>query len=177
MTSRLAVLLCVAAVRLAGAQSTPVYRDPNAAIDLRVRDLIGRMTLEEKFWQLFMIPGDLDDSTHDYRSGVIGLQVRMPDGTSARAQAEKINRIQRYFVEQTRLGIPMLPFEEAAHGLLAHDAMVFPVGIAMAATWDTALVGRVAAAIARETKSRGIRDVLSPVINIATDPRWGRVEE
>jgi beta-glucosidase len=160
-----------------GAAQTPVYRDSTASVDARVRDLLGRMTLEEKFWQLYMIPGDLDDAAHDYRNGVFGLQVRMPAGTTARAHTDKLNRIQRYFVEQTRLGIPMLPFEEAAHGLLAHDATVFPAGIALAATFDTALVGRVARAIARETRSRGIRDVLAPVINIASDPRWGRTEE
>lgn len=154
-----------------------VYRDVRAPIEARVNDLLGRMTLDEKFWQIYMIPGDLDDSTHDYRNGVFGLQVRMPAKTTARGHTEKLNRIQRYFVEQTRLGIPMLPFEEAVHGLLAEDATAFPVSIGLAASWDTALVGRVAAAIARETGSRGIRDVLSPVINIATDVRWGRTEE
>jgi beta-glucosidase len=73
------------------------------------------MTLEEKFWQLFMIPGDLDDPKNDYSHGVFGLQIRIPDTTvdAARHQAEKINAIQKYFVEQTRLGIPIIPFEEA----------------------------------------------------------------
>ena len=172
-----ALLLPLLLARPATAQTIPPYRDPAASVDQRVRDLLGRMTADEKFWQLYMIPGDLDDSTHDYRTGVFGLQVRMPAQTSARQHTEKLNRIQRYFVEQTRLGIPMLPFEEAVHGLLAHDATVFPVSIALAATFDTALVERVAGAIAREAGSRGIRDVLSPVINIATDVRWGRTEE
>jgi beta-glucosidase len=167
--------MLLAAGRASG--QMPTYRDRNASVAARVDDLLGRMTLEEKFWQLYMIPGDLDDSTHDYRNGIFGLQVRMPPHTSARAHTEKLNTIQHYFVENTRLGIPMLPFEEAAHGLLAEDATVFPVSIALAATFDTTLIGRVAGAIARETRSRGIRDVLSPVINIATDPRWGRTEE
>lgn len=141
----------------------------------RVFDLIGRMTLEEKFWQLFMLPGSLDDSTHDYSNGVFGLQV--PPAATARADAERINAIQRDFVDQTRLGIPMLPFEEAVHGLRRPDATMFPQAIALAATWDTVLMHDVATAIARETRSRGIRQVLSPVVNIATDVRWGRVEE
>lgn len=178
MISRIAGLL-VAAASLAGAQTLP-YRDSSLPIETRVRDLLGRMTPDEKFWQLFMIPGDLDDTTHDYSHGVFGLQVRMPASTpraTARAHTEKINAIQKYFVERTRLGIPMLPFEEAAHGLLADDATVFPVAIGLAATWDTSLVARVSRAIARETRSRGIRQVLAPVVNIATDPRWGRVEE
>lgn len=170
-------ILAILVASAAQAQTAPLYRDAGAPIDARVQDLLGRMTLEEKFWQLFMIPGSLDDSTHDYRHGVFGLQVRMPEGTTAREHAEELNRIQRWFVERTRLGIPMLAFEEAIHGLLAHDATVFPVSIGLAATFDTALVARVAYAIAREARSRGIRDVLSPVVNIATDPPWGRTEE
>ncbi|HEY6059893.1 MAG TPA: glycoside hydrolase family 3 N-terminal domain-containing protein [Gemmatimonadales bacterium] len=137
------------------------------------------MTPEEKFWQLFMIPGDLDDRTNDFSHGIFGLQVPS-SGTSAdaaRADAGRINTIQRYFVERTRLGIPIIPFEEAVHGLRRPGGTMFPQAIALAATWDTALVGRVAAAIARETGSRGIRQVLSPVLNLARDVRWGRVEE
>ena len=137
------------------------------------------MTLEEKFWQLFMIPGDLDDSAHDYSHGIFGLQVSFSDTSpdAVRADARRINAIQRYFVERTRLGIPIIPFEEAVHGLRRPGGTMFPQAIALAATWDTALVGRVAAAIARETGSRGIRQVLSPVLNLARDVRWGRVEE
>ena len=107
------------------------------------------MTLDEKFWQTFMIPGDLDDSTHDYSNGAFGLQISIaPRGRTvhateaARAHAERINAIQRYFVERTRLGIPIIPFEEALHGLGRDGAIVFPQAIALAATWDTALVGR-----------------------------------
>ena len=133
------------------------------------------MTLEEKFWQLFMIPGDLTDSTHDYRHGVFGLQI--PAAPTARQDAERIDSVQRFFVERTRLGIPIIPFDEAVHGLTRPGATVFPQAIGLAATWDTALMGRVATAIARETRSRGIRQVLSPVVNLATDVRWGRTEE
>ena len=109
----------------------PLYRDSTKSVETRVRDLLGRMTPDEKFWQLFMIPGDLDDSTHDYRHGVFGLQVRMPERgpVTARAHAEKINAIQRFFVEKTRLGVPMVPFEETVHGLLATNATVFPGSI------------------------------------------------
>lgn len=133
------------------------------------------MTLEEKFWQLFMIPGDLSDSAHDYSHGIFGLQV--PAAPTARQDAERIDSIQRFFVERTRLGIPIIPFDEAVHGLTRPGATVFPQAIGLAATWDTALMGRVATAIARETRSRGIRQVLSPVANLATDVRWGRTEE
>jgi len=167
------------------------YRDPTRSADERAQDLLARMSLEEKFWRLFMIPGDRDDPTHDYRAGSFGLQISvplamranasrsdtLPASTVARAHTERINAVQRWFVQDTRLGIPLLPFEETLHGLTREGATTFPQAIALAATWDTALVSRVAAAIARETRSRGIRMSLSPVINVANDERWGRVEE
>jgi len=162
---------------------TPPYRDATLPVADRVRDLVGRMTLEEKFWQLFMIPGSLDDPSHDYSKGIFGLQIStttsasVPAAEVARAHAERINAIQRFFVEKTRLGIPIIPFDEAVHGLARDGATMFPQAIALAASWDAALVSRVARAVARETGSRGIRQVLSPVINIADDVRWGRVEE
>jgi beta-glucosidase len=156
------------------------YRDPRLSPGERTTDLLARMTPREKFWQLYMSPGSLDDSTHDYSAGTFGLQIDVgadSAGSPARAHAERINRIQRFFVERTRLGIPIIPFEEALHGLAREGATVFPQAIALAATWDTALAGRVAAAAAREARTRGIRQVLSPVVNLASDVRWGRVEE
>ena len=160
------------------------YQQATLAVDARVRDLLARMTLEEKFWQLFMIPGDLDTPANDYSHGIFGLQIgtakdapAAPPAAAARAHAERINAIQKYFVERTRLGIPIIPFEEAVHGLTRDGATMFPQAIALAASWDTNLMSRVANAVAGETASRGIRQVLSPVVNIADDVRWGRVEE
>jgi beta-glucosidase len=154
----------------------PPYKDPARPVEERVRDLISRMTVPEKFWQLFMLPGDLDDPAHDYSNGAFGLQIRTRAGT-ARAHAERINAIQRYFVQHTRLGIPIIPFEEALHGVHMPDATIFPQAIALAATFDVELMHRVADAIAAEARARGIRQVLSPVVNLADDVRWGRVEE
>lgn len=173
---RLCVLasIALAAATLSARPQAPLYKDAGAKVEDRVLDLIGRMTLEEKFWQLYMIPGDLDDPSHDYSHGVFGLQI---SGTDPKSHAERINAIQKYFVEKTRLGIPIIPFEEALHGLKAPGATVFPQAIGLAATWDLPLMRRVADASAAETRSRGIRDALSPVINIADDVRWGRVEE
>lgn len=174
------------------AQSVPAYKDSTQPIEKRVRDLLSRMTDEEKFWQLFMIPGDIPAGEEDkYRNGLFGFQVsaaqkkgdagaQMLDyGVSddAAALAGKINALQKYFVERSRLGIPIIAFDEALHGLVRGGATVFPQAIGLAATWDTAQVGKVAAAIAAEARVRGIRQILSPVINIASDPRWGRVEE
>lgn len=172
-------------------QSTPVYKNPAIPIEQRVQDLLNRMTPEEKFWQLFMIPGDLDNADSlQYYKGIFGFQVSaaakgdaagqlLKYGTNENAKvlAKKINAIQRYFVEKSRLGIPIIAFDEALHGLVRDGATAFPQSIAFAATWDTALVHRAANAIATETKMRGIRQILSPVVNIASDVRWGRTEE
>lgn len=158
---------------------SPAYKNPDKTIDARVDDLLGRMTLQEKFWQLFMVVEDGSTPRSKYQHGVFGLQFRLsPDsGTGPRATALRINALQHYFVDSTRLGIPFIPFEEALHGLVNDSATAFPQAIALAATWDTALMREVAGAIAAETGSRGIRQVLSPVLNIASDVRWGRVEE
>ena len=196
---------------MACAQDSAAYRNPAVPVDVRVRDLLGRMTLEEKFWQVFMIPGDLDDSAHDYSHGIFGLQVspkraalppRAPAAallehttrptraarpgtgdavdlaaTAARHDAERINAIQQYFVEHTRLGIPMIAFDEGVHGLVRDGATNFPSAIALAATFDTSIVRQVAQAIAAESRAHGVRQLLSPVANVASDVRWGRVEE
>ena len=168
-----------------------VYKNPDASIDERVEDLLSRMTMEEKFWQLFMIPGDLSDGREKYKHGIFGFQVATVGSTDNEAEqllsyssggnametALRINEIQKYFVENTRLGIPIIPFDEALHGLIRKDAVVFPQAIGLAATWNVDLMDSVALAIAEEMKSRGIRQNLSPVINIARDVRWGRVEE
>ena len=175
---------------LAFSQTILPYKNPKLPIEERVKDLISRMTPEEKFWQLFMIPGDLSDGKEKYKNGIFGFQVSAKGNKDAAGQllnysaasnalqtAKLINSIQKYFVEDTRLGIPIIPFDEALHGLVRDGATAFPASIALAATWDTSLMYRVATAIAHETKSRGIRQILSPVVNIASDVRWGRVEE
>ena len=179
--------LTAAAFSTAAAQQSPVPKYKNAAlkIDARVADLLGRMTIEEKFWQLWMVPGDLDSSTKVYEHGIFGLQVRergvpIPErdpAAAARRMAEKLNSIQRFFVERTRLGIPVIPFEEAVHGLYGNGATMFPAAIGLAATWSVPMMDSVASAISSEARTRGVRQVLSPVINIANDVRWGRVEE
>lgn len=172
-------------------QTRPLYKDPAQPVEKRVQDLLSRMTPEEKFWQLFMLPGELDpaDSTK-YKNGLFGFQVSASakgdaggqmlnygKNESAAILAQKINAIQKYFTEKTRLGIPIIPFDEALHGLVRDGATVFPQAIGIAATWDTAIMSKAANVIADEARSRGIRQVLSPVINIASDPRWGRTEE
>ena len=191
MRPTLAVLLVLWGLQ-ALSQTTPLYKDPSAPVEMRVKDLLARMTPEEKFWQLFMIPGGIEQGEETrWRHGIFGFQVSDPSPQgrafdqrvpapargNARALATRINAIQRAVIEHSRLGIPIIAFDEALHGLVREGATAFPQSIALAATWDTELMGRVASAIATETRVRGIRQVLSPVVNLASDVRWGRTEE
>ncbi len=152
-----------------------VYRDSSSSIDTRVQDLLSRMTPEEKFWQLFMIAGDFNGDESRYSDGLFGLQVAA--ATKDIDPIIRANDIQRHFVEDTRLGIPVIFFAEALHGLVQKDATIYPQAIGLAATFDTVLMHEIAAATTRECRHRGVRQVLSPVVNIATDVRWGRTEE
>jgi beta-glucosidase len=191
------LLSCILLASIAQAQSSkPPYKNPSLPIDQRVADLLSRMTPEEKFWQLFMIPSSTDVLTtppdkQAYKNGIFGFQLSAAAQGNNNAEqmlkynatesgavvVKKLNAIQKYFVDETRLGIPIIAFDEALHGLVREGATSFPQAIALAATFDTLLMSRVATAIATESKARGIRQILSPVINIATDVRWGRVEE
>lgn len=189
MIARPLLLLVLATLPLAAQR--PAYRDPALPSARRAQDLLARMTIEEKFGQLYMLPGDLAPDSSRFRHGLFGLQVAARgDRTDAAAQvlqrdpsgsagevARRINATQRWFLERTRLGIPIIPFEEALHGLVQQGATVYPQAIGLAATWDTALMGRVAARIAQDARTRGVRQILSPVLNVVTDVRWGRVEE
>jgi len=174
------------------AQTIPLYKNSRAPINERVKDLLGRMTPTEKFWQLFMIPGDIKPGEgYKYKDGLFGFQVSAASAGTEGAQqmlqynatetavslAKKVNKIQAFFMDSTRLGIPMLAFDEALHGLVRQGSTIFPQSIGLAATFNTSTMEAVAGAIAKESKIRGIRQILSPVINIATDVRWGRTEE
>ena len=186
----LIALLC-ASLLSGAAEEIPPYKNPELPVEERVKDLLSRMTIEEKFWQTYMMPGDLDQGKERFSHGIFGFQVYTVGASNpelrqllqynpkltASEMVKKINEIQRYFVEETRLGIPIIPFDEALHGLVRAGATAYPQAIALAATFDTSLVRRVSHAIAMETKTRGIRQILSPVVNLATDVRWGRVEE
>ncbi|WP_175621636.1 glycoside hydrolase family 3 N-terminal domain-containing protein [Chryseobacterium schmidteae] len=170
----------------------PLYKDPKQPIEARVQDLLKHMTPEEKFWQCFMIPGDLDNVPKgQYSHGIFGLQVSAGNqgggvagqllkynaNEDAERLAKKINAIQKYFVEESRLGIPIIPFDEALHGLMREGATAFPQAIGLSATFNPELMKEVLTAIAKESKLRGIRQILTPVVNLASDVRWGRTEE
>jgi beta-glucosidase len=184
---------------LAFATETAVYRDPKAPIEARVRDLLRRMTIEEKAAQLrcawFGKGGFLDaagnfapDKAAKFIAHGIGQIARPGDwaGTAKYPQLQfrdagsmiaLINAVQRYHLEQTRLGIPALFHEEAAHGFVGSEATIFPSPPALGSTWDPELVEKVFAVTAREARAHGATVVLAPVLDLARDPRYGRVEE
>lgn len=153
--------------------------------------LIRRMTPEEKFRQLFMVPGDISLGKEKLTPGIFGFSLastgqekdaagqilKYSSTGSAGKMAEDVNTLQKFFQRESRLGIPIIVFDEALHGLIREGATAFPQSIGLAATFDTSLMHQVARAIAAETASRGIRQLLSPVLNIARDVRWGRTEE
>lgn len=203
LTARLARVLLpltfVAAALAAPAGATAIYRDPAQSIDARVKDLLRRMTLEEKVAQLqsyWMTNPNAFDSQGNFVAGAdaknlfkgagsVRPAILTPAGAAAtdrflqdpRKAVLRFNSLQKYMLEKTRLGIPVFTFAEALHGYMAAGATSFPQAIALGSTWDTALVERVFTVAAMEARARGIHQVLSPVLDLARDPRWGRFEE
>jgi beta-xylosidase len=163
------------------------YRDPSRPIDDRVADLLARMTRAEKLAQLgsfwaFEVVGDdgldlerLATLAHDG----LGELTRLAGSTNLRPieVATAANRIQRFFVEETRLGIPTIIHEECLHGLMAWAAPGFAQSIGAAASFDPTVIADVAATIRRRMLATGARHALAPVLDIGRDPRWGRIEE
>ena len=185
--------------------NAPIYKDPGQPVDRRVEDLLGRMTLDEKVAQLETVweskarlqtaDGTFspDLASKNFPNGIGGF-ARPSDkrGVSAgnaaagatravnrdaRETANYINAAQHWAVEHTRLGIPILMHEEALHGYVARGATSFPQAIGLAGTFDPELVTRVFAVAAREMRARGAFLALAPVVDVAKDPRWGRIEE
>jgi beta-glucosidase len=181
----------------AAAPATPLYKDAAAPIPARVEDLLKRMTLEEKVAQIGTIWQNKDtllnpDGTFNPDKASAQLpygigQIARPgdlEGTTRKGVARNtrettalINAIQHWAVEHTRLGIPVFFHDEGLHGAVVVDGTSFPQAIALASTWDPDLVRRVNAVTGRELAARGVSEVLSPVVDVARDPRWGRIEE
>ncbi|HEX8353437.1 MAG TPA: glycoside hydrolase family 3 N-terminal domain-containing protein [Pyrinomonadaceae bacterium] len=198
---RAAALLCAslallcAAPRPAGTQEkSPGYKNPRLPVERRVADLLGRMTLEEKVAQLVCVweerpqvrpragrstdRGDFspEQARRVLKDGV-GQVARQREGKEPREAARFANDLQKWLVEQTRLGVPAIFHDEILHGLMAPKGTSFPTPIALASSWDTELAGRIFTAAALETRARGSHFVLGPNLDLAREPRWGRVEE
>lgn len=145
------------------------FENPDLPVEDRVEDLLSRMTLEEKVAQLCS-----GSEIGRYGIGNLSCVTRK---LGPREAVEKANRLQVQAIEKTRLGIPVIIHDECLHGCMVYHATSFPQAIGLAATWNPELVYKVAKAIAKETRSRGIHQCLSPVVNIVRDVRAGRTEE
>ena len=187
-----AVLLAVAGAAAAKSPDAALYKSPAAPIEARVQDLLRRMTLEEKIAQL-----TVRSSTHM----LDGARLPMKDGKLDESKIERvlqgkcygllegsfggdinimpaiINAAQRYCIERTRLGIPMIPYIETLHGVMFHGATIYPQSIGMGSTWNPGLIQQAATEIADEASAAGIRQALAPTVDVIRDQRWGRVEE
>jgi beta-glucosidase len=162
------------------------YQNPALPVAGRVSDLLGRMTVEEKIRQLDMFWGkEVADMTGHEATAYNGAKVSAVIGTHGigsihdfyPVSAGIANQIQRYAIEKTRLGIPVLFIEEGLHGYSGKGSTEFPIPLQLASAWDTALVRRVGHVIATETRAHGVDMILGPVLCLARDPRWGRAEE
>ena len=163
--------------------STP-YLDPSLPVETRLADLLERMTLTEKCAQLTgpfgLDEGDgqvsLDFLRQHFKNGIsyIGTHHR---NRRTRQTVSYLNTVQKFLREETRLGIPALGIGEGLHGYMAHEATSFPQAIGLASAWDPELHQKVFSVVAREMRARGAHYVLSPVLDLARDPRWGRTEE
>lgn len=162
------VTVCLSVAVASHAQT---YKDPNASIDERVEDLLGRMTLEEKIAQMNM------NGMGEYRQLPHGAGVVESPFISVQEIARMSSETKRYARENTRLGIPPIQIGECLHGQLAMGATIFPQAIAQGSTWNPALVERMASVIAFEASASGVDQALSPLFDLAREPRYGRTEE
>lgn len=160
------------------------FMDKTLSIEDRILDLVSRMTLEEKVRQLDIYSGEevldtcgtlskFDGEKYTKLYGDLGIGCLQNRYSSAKLN----NQIQAYHIMNTRLGIPILFSEETLHGLVWPEATIFPQQIALAGTFEPELANKQGRAIAAESRSLGIHEGWSPVLDLARDPRWGRVEE
>ena len=204
MIKRLYILVIVQMVCTLGftqsPPSLPAYKDPSFSIDVRLSDLLSRMTLEEKVgqllcplgWEMYEIHGNEVCPSGKFKQlikernvGMLWATYRadpwtkktLANGLNPEMAAKAGNALQKYVMENTRLGIPMFLAEEAPHGHMAIGATVFPTGIGMAATWSPEVVKEVGQVIAKEIRSQGGHISYGPVLDLTRDPRWSRVEE
>jgi beta-glucosidase len=178
----------------------PVYKDPQAPVDQRVSDLLGRMTTKEKIGQMIQFFGwkswtrqgntvvvsdELKRNLEKYQVGAFygtlrvdpWTEVTLETGFTPEEAAKTSNMIQKYNMDHSSLGIPLLMGEDVTHGMMSLGATVFPTSLAVAATWNPDLARRMYQAVAEEARSVGSAVVYTPNVDVVRDPRWGRIEE
>ena len=195
-----ALLLCASAAFTSRAQEVP-YLNPALSPEERTADLLSRMTLEEKIGQTLCPLGwpmyekvsgkktEVSDKFKDFienrHGGMLWATFRadpwtqktLETGLNPSLAAQTYNKLQKYAIEHSRLGIPIILAEEAPHGHMAIGTTVFPTGIGLSSSWDTALMEQVGKATAEELRAQGGHIAYGPVIDLAREPRWSRVEE
>lgn len=179
----------------------PLYKQASAPTEYRVKDLLGRMTVEEKVaqlccplgWEMYTKTGKNEVTVSELykkkmKDAPIGsfwavlradpwTQKTLETGLNPELAAKALNALQKYAVEETRLGIPVLFAEECPHGHMAIGATVFPTALSAASTWNEELMRKMGEAIALEARLQGANIGYGPVLDIARDPRWSRMEE
>ncbi|HVU08341.1 MAG TPA: glycoside hydrolase family 3 N-terminal domain-containing protein [Verrucomicrobiae bacterium] len=189
-------LLAMGIIVAKGDDSLLPYKNSALPVDERVKDLLGRMTVEEKARQLDMYYGcetllstnpdqTIDHHTHAKPNAVFDPQFALKNlgnlGVGSihdlYPSARLYNTVQAWVIKSNRLGIPALFLEEGLHGYMAYDQTVFPQSVNLASTWNPKLARETGAAIAAEARANGVDMILGPVLDVARDPRWGRVEE
>ena len=164
----------------------PAYKNAKLPVEKRVKDLLSKMTIEEKVAQLM---GLWNGGVEDFKDEIFKDKAKMkekfgqgchsihPAPFGIKETVEMRNKIQRYLVEETRLGIPAIFVDEGQHGMMRPDSTVFPQAIGMACSWNPGLFEMIYGVVANEMRSRGTHHALTPVIDVCREPRWGRVEE
>lgn len=191
--SAIVLLVCSSALAVAVAQqavpTSALYKRANAPVETRVHDLLQRMTVEEKARQLDLYAGVPDlidkstDETHAAKDAIFRTDQaeKMWGGLGVGSihdlygSASLNNEIQGWIMQHSRLGIPVLFTGEGLHAF--SSGTIFPAPINLAATWNPDLARQTATAIASEARATGVAMLFSPVLDLARDPRWGRVEE
>ncbi len=167
-------------------QTNYPYKNSHLPVEQRVKDLVSRMTILEKIKQLDMYWGYQVADITGHESTTFNLsKVEQSIGNEGvgsihdfyPVSAAITNKIQQYAIEHTRLGIPVLFIEEGLHGYLGAGSTTFPIPLQLSSAWDTLLMHDIGRAIATETRAHGVDMLLAPVLDLARDPRWGRVEE
>jgi len=173
MKKAIVIISCV--VLFTFCKNSADYKNPKLPIDQRVESLLGQMTLQEKIAQLQCIMVNFEEK--DIPKDGIGHLAYVYNDQSPKESVEKYNKLQKYIIEHSRLGIPALYHSVTLCGPQANGHTVFPQPLAQAATWNPDLIEEMANVCVLQTKSRGYRHELSPTINIAYDSRWGRTHE
>lgn len=196
----LSILFLVSVFTQVFAQNLPDNKNSKLSVELRTQDLINRMTIDEKVGQLLCPMGwemyekkdndvaisstfkNLIDTKHIgmfwgvYRADP-WTKKTLENGLNPELAAKTGNILQKYVLENTRLGIPLFLAEESPHGHMAIGTTVFPTGIGLASSWNPDLVEKVSAAMAKELRLQGGHISYGPVMDLSREPRWSRVEE